>query len=193
MESEEAGYVLFDVLVGMAIAGLVMLAAVMGFRQLYAVQDRLRAEAVNRSEALAIIRLIRSQLDGVRPDTRPNLVKDPGTGNEMLAFTGTLSAPALADPAIEVRIRISDEKGRGGNAVIELERLDVGFRAARLSSFPIAVSFRSRNRDEATRFPDFGLAINPGSAGGETVLPFSVLAKTRPLCIAAPFEPSCRN
>lgn len=191
-DQSEAGYVLLDVLVGVAIAGIVILFATSAFRQTQALQTRLEREATQRQSVISTLRVVGQQLETLSPSHSLSVANATRDGSS-LRFTGSLPGPSRADFTVEGLFANGLSQSGERQFVLALTRDDIGQRSSVLLGRDFIASFAISAHEGRPIARSVLLTIQQKQPARTITVPFQIPEKPRVICIAAPFEPSCRT
>lgn len=185
--TKDAGYVLLDALVGIALGGLVMSFVAIGLRQISAVEATVSRDAKDRRETLSVLAVLRQWSEATIPGTAPagmdpdsamvfhRAIPDFNSGSRILE--GKIGIEPVGIGRLSgLILTIQDPQGRP-------ERIEL-FKGSQLAlaQVPVSGPFVSRawtlsfRRDPATA-PFLVQIIKPSFA--------------RPRCIAEPYLQEC--
>jgi hypothetical protein len=185
--TKDAGYVLLDALVGIALGGLVMSFVAIGLRQISAVETSLKRDAQDRRETLSMLSVLRQWSEATIPGAEPGRMSP----DDAMVFHRALPDASSENRIIEAKVGI-EPFGFGANSRLILtiqnpqgptERIDL-FKGSQmaLTQAPVAGPFISRVwtlvlRREPSMAPFRVQVIKPAYA--------------RPRCIAEPYLKEC--
>lgn len=191
--SGEGGFALLDALIGLAIAGIVLLFTIGSLRELGSLHRRLDLEAKERRELVAAIQSIRNTLEQAAPD--------PGDGGRLAGTVGptseysfAISAPVAGEGAGPAMAHLRAERVAGGPQSLSLSigHPDPGVRTTDLIRQLSGVEFLVTLGRNPLVANELTVSLTRKGEARSMQWLFMRPAFARALCVAAPFEPACR-
>jgi hypothetical protein len=191
--SDESGFALLDALIGLAVAGIVMLFTLGALRDLGSLHRRLDLEAKERRELVTTFQSIRSAFEQAAPDlksvNRPN--GNVGSNSE---YSFAIAVPQGGEAAGPALARLHAERSTSGQQSLSLsiEHPNMGTRTTELIRQRSGIELLATSGQDPLVANELTVSLTRNGETNPVQWLFARPAFARARCVASPFEASCR-